>query len=119
VNNSKKKFAIFLASNLFIVALFAIPNYDIGLKAQNDQQEFTDGDHIKFLGYTKNEISSSHQNIGVSLKENKSLNIFFGEGQFGGILIFFDKFSIQSFLFSKAVIQTALKALLFPFHTFW
>jgi len=114
-----KKISIFLACNLFVVTLFAVPKFELGKKSGTTKIEISTDDSVKIQGYTKNEISTSQHNVDQSLKESKAFK-YFDSFIFDEILqnIGVTLTDLNLLLFTGAI-QLALKALIFPFHSFW
>lgn len=114
-----KKISIFLACNLFVVTLFAVPKFEQCKKFGKSKIEISTADNVNLQGYTKNEITSAQQNVDQSLKDSKAFKYFDS--------IIFDEilqnngvtFTQINLLFFTGTIQLALKALIFPFHSFW
>jgi hypothetical protein len=114
-----RKISFFLACNLFIVAVFIVPKYEQGKKCGNTKTEVSTADYANYQGYTKNEIKSAQQNADQSSKDSKSHKHFDN-------ILFDEKLQTKSItltqlnlLFFAGTIQLNIKALIFPFHSFW
>lgn len=108
-----------LACNLLTVALFGAPKFEINVQSFPTQQQINSADHLKLQGCTKNELSSSQQNIDFSLKDKKSIKSFAVFIQAIHTQIVFKKRILQDNIIISSAVQSALKKLIFPFHTFW
>ncbi len=115
----RRHISIFLACNLLIVALIAAPKIEISVPTFPSQKEITTGDQVKLQGCTKNELTSSLQNIELSLKEQKTIKAFSGFIIINIIPSIVKKSTSNDLLVISTAIQSALKKLIFPFHTFW
>jgi hypothetical protein len=116
----RRHISIFLACSLLIVALLSAPKIEINLASFPTQEEISSGDQLKLYGCTKNELTSSQQNIDLSLKEKKTIKFLsIGIAHFGVLPIVVKNYTAKGLIIISNVIQKALKKLIFPFHTFW
>lgn len=116
----KRHISVFLACNLLIVALISAPKIEINFSSFPTQEEITSGDQVKLYGCTKNELTSTQQNIDLSLKEKKTIKWFSnGLANFSVLPIVLKIYTAKELIIISNVIQKALKKLIFPFHTFW
>jgi len=115
----KRHISIFLACALLLVAFIAAPKIEIIFPTFPSQQEINKGDHVKLQGCTKNELTSTQQNIDLSLKEKKSIKYFSGFTNIVAMPVLVKECKSTELLDISTAIQSALKKLIFPFHTFW
>ena len=111
--------SVFLACNLLIVAIFGAPKFEISVQSFPTQLQINKADHLKLQGCTKNELSSSQQNLDFSFKDKKSIKCFSGFIQVIEKQIVVKKSTPQNIIIISSAVQSALKKLIFPFHSFW
>jgi len=115
----KRHISIFLACTLLMVAFIAVPKIEIIVPIFPSQQEINKGDHVKLQGCTKNELTPTQQNIDLTLKEKKTIKYFLGCVNIFAISVLIKSCTSIKLLNISTAIQSALKKLIFPFHTFW
>jgi hypothetical protein len=116
INN---KISVFLACNLLLVTLTTFPKFKLSRKTKTTKIEISIAENSKIHGYTKNEVTSSQLIDEQSQKDSQTLKsseeILFVYGSYSHCL----KLTKLNLLFFSGTIQLGLKALIFPFHTFW
>jgi len=116
----RRHISIVLACNLLLIALISAPKIEINLASFPTLEEISAGDQVKLYGCTKNELTTSQQNIYLLFKEKKTIKwVSAGLAHLGALPLVPKSFSAEGLIINSNVIQKALKKLIFPFHTFW
>lgn len=108
-----------LACNLLTVALFGAPKFEINVRSFPTQQQINPADHLKLQGCIKNELTSSQQSIDLTLKDKKSIKSFAAFLQAINTQLVVKKSIPKDIIIISIAVQSALKKLIFPFHSFW